>query len=60
MVFTSKELGVKNLGTYSKINLLVKRDDEDAAKVTVQVREIYMVRTSEAEAFLKKQRRGIR
>jgi hypothetical protein len=39
VVFTSKELGVENLGTYSKINLLVKRDDEDAAKVTVQVRD---------------------
>ncbi|GMI41674.1 hypothetical protein TrCOL_g12798 [Triparma columacea] len=37
VVFTSKELGVENLGTYSKINLLVKRDDEDAAKVTVQM-----------------------
>ena len=41
VVFTSKELGVENLGTYSKINLLVKRDDEDAAKVTVQVRVKY-------------------
>ena len=47
VTFTSKELGTENLDTYTSVNVVVMRGEEEAGKVTVQI----AATSSTVEAF---------